>query len=190
MGKSRACGFDIFALNDIIDTEKLAVLYQASLTECAPNDPFNNWSNIVESIINIYLDIIDRINNEGVELEINDEVSDYEGNYIVDDWEIIRFVSDVIDVLSNDVPEIEFIDTDDYIFEEFILTDDWETTTYTIYSDFYDLDYNELDFEDNDGENSLEDYFEELDLDLIDSDDGLEFTIDNEDFWDFNMMDV
>ena len=49
MGKSRACGFDIFALNDIIDNEKLSVLYQASLTECAPNDPFNDWSKIGSS---------------------------------------------------------------------------------------------------------------------------------------------
>ena len=64
MGKSRACGFDIFALNDIIDNEKLSVLYQASLTECTPNDPFNDWSKVIDSIINIYLDIIDRISSE------------------------------------------------------------------------------------------------------------------------------
>jgi hypothetical protein len=192
MGKSRACGFDIFALNDIIDTEKLSVLYQASLTECAPNDPFNDWSKIVESIINIYLDIIDRINNENVDIEINDEISDYDGNYVIDDWEIIRFVSDVIDVLNDDVPEIEFIDSDDYIFEEFVLTDEWEEVLYQLNSDFIDMVIPDLEFQDDVGENVLEDYFEDVYFNVIDNIEipvDIQFEINNEDFWEFNIID-
>lgn len=54
MGISRACGFDIFALNDIIDNEKSSVLYQESLTECSPNDPFNDWTTGIEGIITLY----------------------------------------------------------------------------------------------------------------------------------------
>jgi hypothetical protein len=192
MGKSRACGFDIFALNDIIDTEKLSVLYQASLTECAPNDPFNDWSKIVESIINIYLDIIDKINNENVDIEINDEISDYDGNYVIDDWEIIRFVSDVIDVLNDDVPEIEFIDSDDYIFEEFVLTDEWEEVLYQLNSDFIDMVIPDLEFQDDVGENVLEDYFEDVYFNVIDNIEipvDIQFEINNEDFWEFNIID-
>ncbi len=192
MGKSRACGFDIFALNDIIDNEKLSVLYQESLTECAPNDPFNDWSKVIDSIINIYLDIIDRISSEQTDLEISDELSDYDGNYIIDDWEILRFISDVIDVLSNDVPEIEFVDSDDYIFEEFILTDDWEEVLYQLNSDFIDMDILDLEFQDDVGENVLEDSFEELYFDIIDNVEipvDIQFEINNEDFWDFNAID-
>jgi len=192
MGKSRACGFDIFALNDIIDNEKLSVLYQASLTECAPNDPFNDWTIIVEGIITLYLDILDRISSEQTDVEISDELSDYEGNYIVDDWEIIRFVSDVIDVLSDDVPEIEFVDSDDYIFEEFILTDDWEEVLYQLNSDFIDMDIPDLEFQDDVGENVLEDYFEDVYFNIIDNVENpvyIQFEINNEDFWDFNIID-
>lgn len=192
MGKSRACGFDIFALNDIIDTEKLAVLYQASLTECAPNDPFNDWSKVVEIIINIYLDIIDRINNDNCDLEINDELSDYDGNYIIDDWEIIKFVSDVIDVISNEVEEVEFIDSNDYIFEEFILTDDWEEVLYRLDSDFIDTDIIDLEFQDDNGESTLEDYFEDVYFNVIDNIEipvDIQFEIRGEDFWDFNIID-
>lgn len=187
MGKSRACEFDIFALNDIIDTEKLAVLYQASLTECAPNDPFNDWTKVVETIINIYLDIIDRINNENYDLEISDELSDYDGNYIIDDWEIIKFVSDVIDVISNEVEEVIFIDDFDNIFEDFVIKDEWENN-HVIDSDFYDYDTDDLEFIDSDGDNVLEDYFEELNFDIVDSDTGISFIIGNEEFWDFNIM--
>ena len=185
MGNSRACGFDIFALNDIIDNEKLSVLYQASLTECAPNDPFNDWSKIVDSIITIYLDIIDRLNNENVDLEISDELSDYEGNYIIDDWEIIRFVSDVIDGLSEDV---QFIDSDN-MFDEFILTDDW-INEFLISSDFIDVENSNVEFVDDIGDNVLEDYFEELNFDIIDSETpSVNFVIENESFWEFNIID-
>lgn len=185
MGKSRACGFDIFALNDIIDNEKLSVLYQASLTECAPNDPFNDWSKVIDSIINIYLDIIDRISSEQTDLEISDELSDYEGNYIIDDWEIIRFVSDVIDGLSEDA---QFIDSDN-MFDEFILTDDW-ITKFFIYSDFIDSENSNVEFIDDIGDNVIEDYFEELNFDIIDSESpSVYFVIENEDFWEFNIID-
>lgn len=185
MGKSLACGFDIFALNDIIDNEKLSVLYQASLTECAPNDPFNDWTKVIEEIINIYLDIIDRISSEQSDLEISDELSDYEGNYIVDDWEIIRFASDVIDGLSEDV---QFIDSDN-LFDEFILTDEW-INEFLVSSDFIDDENYNVEFVDDIGDNILEDYFEELYFDVIDSETpSIDFVIENESFWEFNIID-
>lgn len=34
---------DIYALNDIIDDEKKQFLYEPSVTECEPKDPFNSW---------------------------------------------------------------------------------------------------------------------------------------------------
>jgi len=186
MGKSRACSFDIFALNDIIDVDKLSVLYQRSLTECDPNDPFNDWSKVIEEIITLYFDIIDRINNESYELQITDEINDYEGNYVVDDWEIVRFVSDVIDEIVSDV---EFIDSDDYIFEDFILNDEWENEIVYISSDFYESDSPEIDFEDGSGENILEDSYEELNFDIVDFDGDLLFNISYEDFWEFVAID-
>jgi hypothetical protein len=127
MGISRACGSDIFALNDIIDNDKISVLYRASLTECSPNDPFNDWSRIIEEIVSLYFDVIDVNSTEQAEIEFID-TGIFEEFILTDDWsriidDIINLYFDVIDVNSIEQAEIEFIDTG--IFEEFILTDDW-----------------------------------------------------------------
>lgn len=36
-------GADIYGLNDVIDDEKVNVLYEPEVTECPPNDPGNDW---------------------------------------------------------------------------------------------------------------------------------------------------
>ena len=87
MGISRACGSDIFALNDIIDNDKISVLYQASLTECAPNDPFNDWSTFIEELIYLYFDVIDVNSNEQIEIEFIDIDGDMLDEFILtDNW--------------------------------------------------------------------------------------------------------
>ena len=92
MGKGRACS-DPFSLNSIIDIEKVLYLYQPSITECAPNDPFNDWTVVYDNgdVKQLFFDIIDTINNEEAELEIIDQLIDYDGNFIYDTWETLEY---------------------------------------------------------------------------------------------------
>lgn len=185
MGKSRACNNDIFQLNDYIDDYKKIFLYQPYSTECQPRDPFNNWYNIIDSIINLYIDIKDNLNNEIVELEINDSFDS--DNYITDQWENIILNLDIID---SDDYIIDFNDFDDYIFEDFIISDIVDIEN-NILMDFIDFDDYIIDFNDSDyTSNILEDSFLELNFDILDNQNyDLEFIIENEDLWDFNIID-
>jgi len=79
-----ACG-DLFQDNCEVNFEKVSYLYVPGLTECLPNDPFNNWTldNCIV-IIYIYSDFVDGIITDPEELDFYDQTLEYDGNEFID----------------------------------------------------------------------------------------------------------
>ena len=147
MGKGRACS-DPFSLNSYIDVEKVLYLYQPSITECAPNDPFNDWTVVYDNgeIKQLFFDIVDTIGNEEYELEIIDQLIDYDGNFIYDTWETFRILSDYVDTLTESF-EFAIVDSNG----DLTLTDEWITEIVNVEVDIIDSDNYILTLTDNNG---------------------------------------
>jgi hypothetical protein len=102
MGKGRNCGSDIFAINSQVDIEKVSVLYTPGITECAPNDPFNDWTITLEQLVSVIIDIIDHISGEIFDIQFSDELGEYSGNTITDYWENdVNYLLDLVDTLGT-----------------------------------------------------------------------------------------
>lgn len=156
MGKGISC-IDPFALNTLIDVVKSSYLYQPSSTECAKNDPFNDWTISVEYFYEILSDFLDSISNETAELSFEDGDGD---NTLTDTWEIViqNILRDFIDTLQNEYSEISFIDGDG----ENTLIDIWETVLENLNIDITDVinnEFYELEFIDSEDSNTLTDYW-------------------------------
>ena len=63
---------DIFSISSLIDFEKINYLYVPSLTECSPNDTFNNWTKNEIYFDYFNFDIVDTIMNDSFVYVIND----------------------------------------------------------------------------------------------------------------------
>ena len=78
---------DLFQINCEVNSEKVLYLYKSSITECSPNDPFNDWtldtcvSNYVEYI---YEDFLDSFSNN-LEIAFVDSFQNT-GNSLNDYW--------------------------------------------------------------------------------------------------------
>jgi hypothetical protein len=76
---------DLFQDNCEVNFEKVSYLYVPSLTECSPNDPFNDWTlDTCVAIIYIYSDFVDGIITDPEELDFYDQTLEYEGNEFID----------------------------------------------------------------------------------------------------------
>lgn len=79
-----ACG-DLFQDNCEINYEKVLYLYVPSITECSPNDPFNDWTlDNCTVVIHVYEDFIDGIVGDFSDLYFYDQTGEYSGNVLID----------------------------------------------------------------------------------------------------------
>jgi len=72
-----ACS-DLFQDNCEVNFEKLSYLYVPSLTECSPNDPFNDWT------LDTCVAFVDGIITDPEELDFYDQTLEYDGNEFID----------------------------------------------------------------------------------------------------------
>lgn len=91
---------DIFSMSSLVDLEKFECLYIPTLTECPPNDPFNDWTIVSGITSTYYYDLLDS-NSYG--LVFNDD--DGDDFIFTDEWinEIININSDIIDSENYDI---------------------------------------------------------------------------------------